>query len=280
MIVFLNGQFVPEAQATVSIFDRSFLYGDGLFETIRIFRGQPFRWTEHMKRLEHGAAFLNIKIPFPPAELLHHVTELITRNQLPEALLRITLSRGVGPRGYSPKGANTPTIAMSLHPAPDAHNQPKAWHVIIAASHLPANEPFAEFKTCNKLAQILARAQADAIGADEALLLNTKGEVVEGSSSNLFWIQQDTVCTPRLRSGILAGVTRLVVLEICRQLNLPAKEATITPAELRHVQGAFLSLSSWGIVEIDQLDRQPFPRSPLTLKLSAAYDKMVASLAP
>src|SRR2546421_6588682 len=118
MIVFLNGQFVPESQAVVSVFDRSFLYGDGLFETMRIRNGKPFRWAQHLDRLGQGAEFLKIKLPFAGAELQEFVAGLVRRNEMPEALLRLTLSRGVGVRGYSPKGAEQPLIAMSLHPIP------------------------------------------------------------------------------------------------------------------------------------------------------------------
>jgi aminodeoxychorismate lyase len=278
MIVFLNGQFVPEAQAMVSVLDRSFLYGDGIFEVMRVIRGKPFCWAEHIDRFQRGAAFLKIQPPFAPDELLAHALQLIERNRTPEALLRITLSRGVGQRGYSPEGANHPTLVMTLHPAPETNaGPPPAWRVITASCRLPANEPLAEFKTCNKLPQVLARAEADAAGAHEALLLNTDGQVVEASSSNLFWIADGHVCTSPLRSGILAGVTRLVALEICRTLGQPVRETGITPAELQRVQGAFLSLSSWGIVEIDSLDGQPLPRSPWTTKIRTAYEKMMES---
>src|ERR1700722_1657657 len=167
MLVFLNGQFVPETQATVSVFDRSFLYGDGLFETMRVFHGKPFCWAEHLERLQRGAAFLKIKIPFAPDELSRYASELIERNQMPEALLRLTLSRGTGKRGYSPSGADHPTLVMSLHPAPHAASQPPpVWRAITASCRLPANEALAQFKTCNKLPQILARAEADAANAD------------------------------------------------------------------------------------------------------------------
>src|SRR5579872_7032026 len=117
MIVFLNGQFVPEESAVVSVFDRGFLYGDGLFETIRIFKGKPFRWEQHLERLQRGAEFLKIKLPFSCTALPKFADELINKNQMPDALLRLTLSRGVGIRGYSPKGAEEPTVVMSLHPA-------------------------------------------------------------------------------------------------------------------------------------------------------------------
>jgi branched-chain amino acid aminotransferase len=275
MIAFLNGQFVPEEDAKISIFDRGFLYGDGLFEVTRIFQGRPFRWKDHYARLQQGAAFLKIRVPFSDAELRGHITELVTRNQMPEALLRLTLSRGVGVRGYSPKGADHPTLAMTLHPAADTDGQPPpVWKVVTASFRLPADEALAQYKTCNKLAQVLARAEADARGADEALLLNTDGEVVEGSSSNLFWIANETVHTPPLAAGILAGVTRLVVTEICRKTGVPLRETSVKPAELRRADGVFLSLSSWGIVEVGWVDGEPVERSPLAQRLRHEYAEM------
>jgi aminodeoxychorismate lyase len=275
MIVFLNGKFVPEDQAVISVFDRSFLYGDGLFETMRVCKGKPFHWEQHLERLERGAKFVRIQVPFSAESLRGFASELVARNQMPDALLRLSLSRGVGLRGYSPKGAEHPSLVMSLHPAP-ASEGPVRWKLVTSSFRLPANEPLAQFKTCNKLPQILARAQADAAGADEALLLNTDGNVVEAASSNLFWIQDQTVCTPPLASGILAGVTRAVVLEICRKLGLDAREAAIAPATLQEVQGVFLSLSSVGIAEGIALDGRPISRSPLVGRLREAYSKLMS----
>jgi branched-chain amino acid aminotransferase len=279
MIVFLNGKFVSENEAVVSVFDRAFLYGDGLFETIRIHRGAPFRWGDHMRRLEQGAKLLNIRLPCAAPELRAQASELVRMNWMPEALLRITLSRGVGPRGYSPRGADSPTLVMSLHAAPDANGEPiPEWRAITASFRLPANERLAQFKTCNKLTQIMARAEAEAAGADEALLLNTDGNVVEAASSNLFWVGDATVCTPPLASGILAGVTRIVVLEICERIGLPTREANITPRELTAIEGVFLSMSSWGIVEVVSLDGQPLRRSPLVGRLREAYAEALANV--
>jgi len=279
MIVFLNGQFVAEEKAVVSVFDRSFLYGDGLFETLRIYAGKPFCWPQHVERLQRGAEFLKLRLPFGPKALRDAVMQLIRRNDLPEALLRITLSRGVGPRGYSPRGADQPVLVMSLHPAPgvDLRNPP-LWRLVTSSMRLPSREALAQFKTCNKLPQILARAEAEASGADEALLLNTDGEVAEAASSNLFWIQHNTVCTPPLASGILAGVTRSVVLEICQRLALPAREVGILPTALQQVDGIFVSLSSFGIVEAASLDGQPVRQSPLATKIREAYEAQVKVL--
>jgi branched-chain amino acid aminotransferase len=274
MIVFLNGQFVPEEEALVSVFDRGFLYGDGLFETVRVFAGRPFRWEQHIQRFAQGAAFLKIECPISASALRAAVDELIARNQMPECLLRVTLTRGVGVRGYSPKGADRPTLVMSLHPAPADERAPR-WRLKTSEFRLPANAPLAQFKTCNKLAQILARAQADEAGADEALLLNTDGWVVEASSSNLFWMEDGAVCTPPLASGILQGVTRAVVRELCQTLGVQSRESQITPQDLLKVEGAFLSLSSYGIVEAVSLDGKPLSSSPLTERLQSAYGGLI-----
>ena len=274
VLIFLNGQFVPEERAVVSVFDRGFLYGDGLFETMRVFKGKPFRWAQHLERLERGAEFLKIKMPFPPEALRGFARELIAKNEMPEALLRVTLSRGVGVRGYSPKGADSPTMVMSLHAGPEAGAPPR-WTLITSSHRLPAKEALAQFKTCNKLPQILARAEADAAGADEALLLNTDGFVVEGASSNLFWIERGAIYTPRLAAGILPGVTRSVVLEICRALAMETRETEISCEQLRRVDGVFVSLSSFGIVEVDSLDGEICRQSPLPEKIFRGYLNLV-----
>jgi aminodeoxychorismate lyase len=277
MIAFLNGRLLPEEQAVVSVLDRSFLYGDGLFETLLIHRGVPFRWSAHFERLEQGAELLNISLPFTAAQLRDFMDQLVRANEMPEALLRMTLSRGIGPRGYSPRGANQPVLAMTLHPAPPQTASPPLWRVITSSVRLPAGETLALFKTCNKLPQVLARAEAEAAGADEALLLNTRGEVVEASAANLFWITDTAICTSPPAAGILPGVTRNVVLELCRPMGLATQEVTATPADLRHAQGMFLSLSSFGVVEVVTLDQQPVRSSPLTQSLQRAYSDLLKS---
>ncbi len=272
MLVFLNGEFVPEERAVVSVFDRGFLYGDGLFETIRVFNGKPFRWSQHLDRLQRGAVFLNLNLPFSADALRGLADELIGKNQSPDSLLRLTVSRGAGPRGYSPAGAEHPTLVMSLHPAAmvDPENPPE-WKLITSSFRVPANDPLTRFKTCNKLPQILARAEADAVGADEALLLNTDRALVDASSSNLFWIENDTVGTPPAASGALPGVTRSVVFEICRSLQFATREANASLGILYHAQGVFLSLSSLGVVEALSLDGRVLQRSTLTGKIQRAY---------
>ncbi len=273
MLVFLNGKFVPEEKAVVSVFDRAFLYGDGLFETIHVFHGKLFCWEQHLQRLQQGAKFLKIKLPFSPTQLHAFALKLVARNKMPDCLLRLTLSRGIGAPGYTPKNAKQPVLVMSLRPAPKITLKTPQWKLITSSFRLPASDPLAAFKTCNKLPQVLARVEADAAGADEALLLNTDGFVVEGASSNLFWIKRNVIYTPPLTAGILPGITRSVVHAIASKLKIPIREKNIRPKELAQTDGIFLSLSSFGIVEAKSLDGKPLGKSSLTSRIARAYNE-------
>jgi branched-chain amino acid aminotransferase len=276
MIVFLNGRFVPEKRAVVSVFDRGFLYGDALFEGVLVTRGRPFRWREHIGRLQRGAKFLKLTVPFSRDELLGHALKLVQRNQMPECILRLSITRGITERGYSPKNAASPSVVMTLHPAPviDDKKIPR-WRVITASLRLPVNDPLTSFKTANKLTQVLARAEADAAGAQEAILLNTDGRLAEGTTSNLFWIKDGVVFTPALPDGALPGVTRALVPGLCVKMSIKFKEKKARPRELRQADGTFLTMTSMGIVEIESLDGRKLKRSPLVRKLWAAYRNLL-----
>jgi branched-chain amino acid aminotransferase len=274
VLVFLNGKFVPEEKAVISVFDRGFLYGDGLFETIRVFNGKPFRWREHVERLREGAEFLGIKLPYSAEQLEEIADKLIARNKMRDSILRITLSRGTGLPGYSPIGAGKPTLAMSLRAAPKPKNPP-VWKLVTSSFRIPANDPLARFKTSNKLPQVLARAEADEAGADEALLLNTDGYVAEGTSSNVFWAKRGGLYTPPLAAGILPGVTRSAVIEIVAGLGIRIREKNVRLKELALADGIFLSLTSWGIVEAGTLDARALPTSPLIARIQRAYSDLL-----
>jgi branched-chain amino acid aminotransferase len=271
VIVFFNGRFVPEEHALVSVFDRSFMYGDGLFETLPVRNGKLFRWAQHLGRLERGAALLRIRMPFSGPALAAAANELIARNNTPEAILRVHLSRGPGLRGYSPEGAEKQLIAMTLHPQSFDDQKPLCWRLITSSLRVQAADPLGSLKSCNKLHQIMARAEAQEAGVDDALLLNTHGELAEATASNLFWIKSGSVHTTPVSSGALPGVTRAVVIEICKQGGTLVQEQS-GPLDLVHAsEGVFLTLSSHGIVEVTELDGLELPRSSITRQLHDAY---------
>jgi branched-subunit amino acid aminotransferase/4-amino-4-deoxychorismate lyase len=294
MLVFLNGQFVPEAQAVVPVNDRGFMYGDGLFETMRVCGGRPFRMAQHLERMTRGADFLKIKCPFTPRELQDFAGQLIGQNQMPEAVLRVTLTRGPGERGYTPQIDSKPTVVMTLHTAPGAPasgtarsdpslsqavpeaGAPIQWRLITSSYRIPAGDPLSSFKTANKLIHIMARMEAVEKDADEALLVNTNGEVAETASGNLFWVYQDNICTVPTGRGVLPGITRAVVLEICQTLGLPTNKRVIKPEALRNSEGIFITQSALGIVPVATLDGEPVAPSPLVGQISRAYNEMLA----
>ena len=264
MLVFLNGEIVPADRAVVSVFDRGFLYGDGLFETLRVMNGVPLDWGGHWRRLANGAETLKLKLPFTSEFLRAQARELSRQNQLPDALLRLTLSRGAGPRGYSPRDADKPTLVMSLHPAPELGSRAPQWKLHTASLRVPAGDALSTCKSANKLLHVLARAEAEAAGADDALLLNARDEVAETTCANLFWIEDGALHTPRLGSGALPGIVRAWVTDWAADCKCPCLETRATAERLTKANGCFLTLSSLGIVEVVELDGQAIPTTVLT----------------
>jgi aminodeoxychorismate lyase len=277
VIVYLNGRFVPEADACVSVFDRSFQYGDGLFETLRVANGQPFRWEQHFHRFEDGARFLRIQLPESSNALRAALEQLLKANSAREAVARMALSRGVGSRGYSPKGADTPTLVLSVHPADPHPDAPASWRLFTSALRLHPDDPLAVRKTANKLIQVVARAEAEDQGHDEALLLNARDELCETASGNLFWWLGNRLHTPPIGSGLLPGVTRAVVMELAMTMGLQSVETTAAADALRASDGAFVTLSSRGMIEVSAVDDQMLETSSQTRLLYDAYRSLVAS---
>ena len=274
MVIFLNGQFLSEAEAVVPVNDRGFTYGDGLFETLRVVNGRPFRMAQHLERMTRGADFLKIKPPFTPKELEKIARQLVEKNQMPDAILRVTLTRGPGARGYTPNGDGTPTVVMTLHPAPALETSVE-WNLVTSSFRIPASDALSSFKTTSKILHVMARAEAAEKGADEALLINTNGEVAEAASGNLFWVYQDKICTVPTGRGVLPGITRAIVLEICQVLGLQTNKRVIKPEALRNSQGLFVTQSTSGIVPVVSFDGESVTPSPLVDQISSAYNEML-----
>jgi branched-chain amino acid aminotransferase len=272
MQVFLNGRFLPEAQAVIPISDRGFLYGDGLFETIKISHGRPLWWERHMERFHRGVEFLKLALPWRSAKLREFAGRLIQENALPESVLRVTMTRGSGPRGYSAGEANSPTLAMTLQPLPV---QSTSVRLAVASLRLLPNNPIADLKSVNKLTQILARAEAERLGADEALLLNSQGFIAECAASNIFWVENGHICTPPVAGGALAGVTRGVVLELCEVKRIPIQEKQVKPEELFEVDGVFVTNSVAGIIPVTGLDGRGLLQSALVREVQEEYRRIL-----
>jgi branched-chain amino acid aminotransferase len=271
MTFYLSGQFVPEEEAKISVLDRSFLYGDGLFESLRVYNGRIFMWNEHMERFLQGARMLKIELPEPVSKIAEAASRLLEINQSQNAVLRIQLSRGVGRRGYSIAGAESPQLIITVHPAAEAEHPMERWKVWISSIRIPAHDPFAIVKTCNKLPQIIARTEAELEGANEAIMLNTDGLVAEAAASNLFWIEGSTIMTPPLSVGGLAGVARRFVIRLAGELGYECRESALPGAALSHKDGIFLTMSTLEIVEVVEVNRMEVRTSTITSRLFDAY---------
>lgn len=275
-VVWINGRFLPAHRAAVSVFDRSFQLGDGLFESIRVLDGLPFQWTEHLARLTAGARFLRIQLPYTAARLQQAATQLIARHRGVDGVLRIHLSRGIGSRGYSPRGADSPVVVLSFFPSPATPASTRRWKLITASVRLVAGDPLGRFKTASKLAHVVARMEAEAAGADEALLLDTAGHVAEAAASNVFWVRGPRILTPPLATGALAGITRGLIRELCRDLALTFAERHVRIADLKRADAVFLTTSPLGIISVSHLDGARLNSSPQVAQLRRAYDAALA----
>jgi branched-subunit amino acid aminotransferase/4-amino-4-deoxychorismate lyase len=204
--------------------------------------------------------------------------QLIARNQMPDAILRVMLTRGPGPRGYLPGQAGPPTLVMTLHETPAlAADAQAVWNLVTSPYRISAADVFAAFKTTSKILHVMARADAHSRGADEALLVNTNGEAAETATGNLFWVYQDKICTIPTGRGVLPGITRAVVLEICQALGLPTNKRVIKPEALRRAAGIFVTQSALGVVPVSVFDGEPVPLSPLVDQIACAYQELLVS---
>lgn len=266
---------MPDTEASVSVFDRSFRYGDGLFETLRVYDRAPFGFEQHMERLRRGAEFLRIRMPHTTSRMKELALELIHKNRLPEAVLRIQLSRGAGRRGYTPSGNENPLLVMTIDSVSIIdQSQHLPYRLITSPLVLPIRNPFSAFKTCNKLVHILAAAGAHERSAHDALLLNADGDVVESTCANVFWIKDHVISTPPLSSGALPGVTRALIMELCGTLGLDLREYNATPGDLLRADGIFLTQSVREIIEVTHLDEIALPSSPLLDPIRLAYQEL------
>jgi 4-amino-4-deoxychorismate lyase len=272
MYVCINGKVIPQAEAQVSVFDRGFMYGDGLFETLRVYQGRPFLWEEHLQRLRNTAKFLNLELPCHHQTLLEWVQELIQMNRFPEGLLRIQLSRGPGPRGYSPARVAAATLVISLHPTQQSgvKNSPKKKKLKTTSLHVYSHDPLLHYKTTNRLMNVLASAEVGHSGV-EALFLNEKNEVTESVNSNVFWISGSELCTAPTDCGLLPGITRKLILDICPSVGLIPIEKKAQLKTLLNADAVFLTLSSQGIVAVSQIDGRHVASSNHTQHLYQAY---------
>jgi branched-subunit amino acid aminotransferase/4-amino-4-deoxychorismate lyase len=276
-IVFLDGVFLPAAEAGIRIDDAGFLWGYALFETMRGYGGKIFRLADHLKRLAAGAEAL--LIPFAAADWEKRIETLLKLNDLPQARVRLTLSAGPAGPAWG-KAPSRPTVLLTAvpyePPSPEAYRQ--GWGVHFSPYRRYSQSPLSGLKSANYLESFLARQEAGAAGFEEAILLNEKGFVAEAAGSNLFIVREDILQTPGKNSGALPGITRGVVLELADGLGIPAREKVITKEEVTQANEIFLTNSLIEIMPVSRVGEKEVGRSQaggITALLQEAYRGLV-----
>jgi len=279
-LVYVNGRFVPREEATVSVYDHGFLYGDGVFEGIRAYNGRVFRLEAHVDRLFESAQTLQITVPISKADMTGAILDTVRRTGLRDAYIRPVVSRGPGDLGIDPRKcprANVVIIVDAIQLYPEEAYRKGLRMVTTSTRQRPVDVLNPRIKTCNYLNNILARIEVNLAGVDEGLMLTTQGYVAECTADNIFIVKRGTVLTPPAHLGILQGVTRQTVLDLCASLRIPAEERILTLHDMYTADECFLTGTGAELGPVVQLDGRPIgtgqPGS-LTLRILAAFREL------
>jgi branched-chain amino acid aminotransferase len=285
--VYVNGRITSASEAVVPVFDHGFLYGDGIYETLRTYHREPFLFDRHLRRLRASAALVSLPVPLSDADLLSRVRATMAADPTPgELYIRMLWTRGVGELSYSLDACPVPTLVIIVKPLVAAPERAFTEGIRLALVSVRRNHPDALnplIKSNNLLNNALAMQEANRRGADEALMENQAGELAECSQSNIFLVRGGTVLTPPLAAGLLPGVTREFVLEMAADLGVPAREERLLPADLDQADEVFITGTTREITPVAAIDGRPVGRGApgdLTRRLLAEFRTRAGAVAP
>ena len=260
LLYHVDSELLPASEASVNVRDRGFLYGDAAFETMRAYGGEIFEWPAHANRLEETCSVLGLDHGIAADELARRIDETLAANDLGDAYVRLSITRGVQPGKLTPDEAVDPTVVIIVKPLPrgGSDGQP-VWDApatlqTVKTKRVPDAAIPARAKTHNYLNGILARLELRVTEADEAIMVDTDGHIAEGATSNLFFVRDNALRTPSLDGPVLPGITRRVVLDIADEEGIPVETGQYTPDEIRNADEVFLTNSTWEIRPVDIVD--------------------------
>lgn len=279
-IIYLNGKFIEKSKAAISPLNRGLMYGDGLFETFRAYKGKVFALNNHFERLSDSARFLAMKVPFTEKELSSILSELLNKNGLlhSDSRVRLTLIRGGSPAGLLPSGNEESMVIISVEGVPasiEAIQQDGIKLSILKNYRIDHLSPLASRKTINYISGVMGMMEIRKEGSDEGIYLNNENHLVEGITSNIFLIKRGELLTPPLSSGLLPGITRDAVLEVARQLGITCIEKDLTLADLNESEEIFITSSVREVVPAIAVDDKEFSIGPLTKRIQKGYKEYV-----
>jgi branched-chain amino acid aminotransferase len=278
MYVYVNGKILPARDAVISVFDHGFLYGDGIYETLRVYDGAVFKLDEHLGRLFRSASLIGLSAPPDAGHLKIAIYETLIANSLRNAYVRVNISRGKGPIGLDPDLCPEPTIVIF---AEDFKAYPKEFyknglHLII--SRVRRNDKDAldpQIKSLNFLNNILAKIEAKKNNAHEAIMLNADGHLTEGTISNLFLYRNKTLCTPSIDCGILDGITRGMIVDLASREGIQVSEGQFSREDIYSAEEVFITNTTMEVMPVSRVDEQPFRVGEIAKFLRSRYQKEV-----
>ena len=259
MLVYIDGEFLPQEEAKISVFDHGLLYGDGVFEGIRSYQGRVFKLDEHLQRLYDSAKAIMLEIPISIEDMEEAVLETLRRNQLHDAYIRLVVTRGVGDLGLDPDKCPVPTIfiiadKITLYPPNFYEDGLEIITVSVRRNYAEAISP--RIKSLNYLNNILAKIEGKQAGVEEVLMLNAEGYVVECSGDNIFFLKNNVIVTPPTHLGILEGVTRNTVIDLARELGITVEEKVFTRHDLYTAKECFLTGTAAEVIPVVKIDQR------------------------
>ena len=281
-LCWIDGSIMPAAEASVSVFDHGLLYGDGVFEGLRFYNRQTFMLQAHLERLRQSAGAIGLELPYSLGQLADAIETLIAAYPQDAGYLRLVVTRGPGSLGIDPRSCQRPLVfiiadALRVMNVIDI-SQGVSLH-IAKTRRMPAECLNPEIKSLNYLNNILARIEANRAGADEALMLNLDGFVSEGSVDNIFIASDGVLRTPPLGDGLLAGITRAVVIEAAGAAGIACEEVSLRPADLFAADECFLTGTGAELIPVRQIDEHCFsvPHSPMMPAIMQGFQDRIAS---
>jgi len=278
MQIFLNDRIVPEDEAMVSVFDHGFLYGDGIYETMRAYDGIVFMLDRHIGRLNRSASLIRLTVPSPDV-IRHAVYETMRANGLQSAYVRVTVSRGKGLIGLDPGLCPKPSFVVI---AEDFKDYPEKYYdegvkVIIAKTRRNLKEALnPQIKSLNFLNNILAKIEARERGAYEAFMLNADGMLSEGTVCNIFFVRDNILCTPAVDTGLLDGITRELVIDLAKEMGLRVKEGAFHPEDLFGASEVFFTNTTSEVMPVSQVEDVTYAVGEVAKRLRRLYKERVA----
>lgn len=279
--IYLNGEFVSKENAKVSVYDHGFLYGDGIFEGIRLYNGNIFKLREHLDRLYDSAKSIMLEIPLSYEEMQEAVAETLRKNNLKNGYIRLVVSRGPGDLGLDPRRSPQAWVIiiaeqLAIYPEEAYVNGLKTISVSPRRNLPDALNP--KIKSLNYLNNILVKIQSNLAGVGEAIMLNSQGYVAEGSSDNIFIVKRGVVFTPPCYCGALEGITRLAIIELCAKHGIPLKEEPFTLHDVYVADEVFFTGTAAEVIAVREVDGRTIGEGkagPVTTRLLKEFRGIV-----